>query len=177
MRRGAALLLLALPALAAWTGCTKETPPTEMQVGRHRITVVVPEGWEHVTYGDRHQLRSGLARISIEAFRRRTGDLDAAVDLRLPLLGEDARRDEAARRRFTVGDHEAMTVDTWDKLSHQHRKRFAFVVVGDELVTFSMLQGDFALMAEPIDSLAASLVVVDTLAQAAVPNRVEHAPQ
>jgi hypothetical protein len=170
MKRLAVPLLLVLALLAA---CGRNrTPPVELQVGAHRIAVVLPRDWEHVNYGDRHQLRRDGARISIEAFRRLNDDFYAAVAYRLGDLKEDARRDEASRRRFDVGGHEAVTVDTWDRLSHQFRKRFVFVAVGESLVGVYTLQGEFAAMAETVDALVASLTVVDSLPRPGVSGAV-----
>jgi hypothetical protein len=151
-------------ALMLSGGCAREEPrPVELQVGQHRISLMLPEGWEHIDYGDRHQLRSDLKRISIEALDRIDNDLDESVEDALDRLKESERRDEASRNRFELAGHEAVVVDTWDKLSHQYRKRFLFVRVREELLTIYMMRGEFDAMEAVFDSLVASLALVDSL--------------
>jgi hypothetical protein len=145
-------------------GCTREEPrPVELQVGQHRVSLVLPEGWEHIDYGDRHQLRSNFERISIEALEGLNNDLDESVEVGLHRLKEWERRDEASRNRFDLAGHEAVVVDTWDRLSHQHRKRFLFVKIREDLLTIYMMRGEFEAMEPAFDSLVASLVLVDSL--------------
>lgn len=155
----ALVLVLMLPG-----GCAREEPrPVELRVGDHRVSLVLPEGWEHLDYGDRHHLRRDLERISIEVLDLPDYDLDALVDTGLHHLKEDERRDEASRERFELAGHEAMVVDTWDRLSHQHRKRFLFVGAGEGLLTIYMMQGEFEAMEPAFDALVTSLVLVDSL--------------
>ena len=77
---------------------------------------------------------------------------------------------EDITRWFTTGIERGarymlVIVDTWDKLSHQYRKRFFFVKAGRELLTISMMQGEFAAMAPVLDALVGSFALVDTLEQ------------
>jgi hypothetical protein len=145
-------------------GCTREEPrPVELQVGQHRVSLLLPEDWEHIDYGDRHQLRSNLERISIEVLDRIDNDLDKSVEVGLHRLKERERRDEASRNRFELAGYEAVVVDTWDKLSHQYRKRFLFVKFGEDLLTIYMMRGEFEAMEPVFDALVASLVLVDSL--------------
>jgi hypothetical protein len=160
------LMLSVLSITVLVTACSREPQPVELQVGEHRISVVVPEGWEHIDYGERHQLHRELERISIEAFPRPNGDLDANVDIRLVELKEDRRRDTATRERFDLAGHEALTVDTWDKLSHQYRKRFVFVAVDNSLMAIHTMQGRFEDLVADFDALISSFTVVDTLHRA-----------
>jgi hypothetical protein len=146
--------------LALMVGCSRDPgprPAVELQVGERRISIVIPEGWEHLDYGERHQLRRGIARIAIEPV---AGSPDEA----LRRLGEDERRDVAARTPLVIGDEEGVIVDTWDRLSHQHRKRFVFVPgEGRPLVIYTQL-GEFEAMRADLDSLIASIAVADTTA-------------
>jgi hypothetical protein len=141
-------------------GCAQEPPhPVELQVGEQRISVVVPEGWEHLDYGDRHQLRQGFASISIE-------EAGGAPDKALRRLGENEQRDIAARTPLQIGNHEGLIVDTWDRLSHQHRKRFCFVQGKGPLLVIYMMQGKFETVQPDFDALIASIALVDPATQA-----------
>jgi hypothetical protein len=156
------LLLVLVLMLSA--GCKREeSRPVELQVGQHRVFLVLPEDWEHIDYGERHQLRSNLQLISIEVLDQIDNDLDKSVTFGLHSLEERARRDEASRNRFELAGHEAVVVDTWDKLSHQYRKRFLFVKIRKDLLTIYMMRGEFETMEPIFDTLVASLVLVDSL--------------
>jgi hypothetical protein len=147
-------LLLALSA-----GCGKASAPVELQVGEQRISVVIPEGWEHLDYGDHHLLRQDLAAIAI----RQIGGSPSTGPRR---LGEDAQRDIASRTSLQIGDREAVVIDTWDRLSHQWRKRFCFVRGKGPLLAIFMMQGEFEDLQPVFDELIASVVLPDSLPEA-----------
>lgn len=150
--------------LAVAQGCSDEPPPaTELQVGAHRIAVVIPDGWEHLDYGDTHQLRRELARIAIEDLGSLDDDIDTAADSALVLLREQERRHEASRSHWQVDGREAVTIDTWDWLSHDFRKRFVFVANARSLLAISMVGGQFETMAEAFAAVTGSLAFVDSL--------------
>ena len=152
---------IVLPALALLlsAGCAEEPlPPVELQVGEHRISAVLPEGWEHLDYGDHHQLRQGFARIAIKEIR-------GSAETGPRRLGENEQRDIASRTPIRIGDREGLVVDTWDRLSHAHRKRFCFVRGEGRLLAFYMMQGEFETMQPALDALVAS-VTLDSTAQA-----------
>ena len=149
------------------TGCGDQPQPTPLQVGTHRISVVLPEGWEHLDYGDEHQLRREFARISLVDMGRSGGDIEVGADRALRNLREDERREEATREYRRIDGREAVTVDTWDRVSHEHRKRFLIVVNDRSLLVLHTPQGQFETMAETFAGLAASLAFVDTLPGAA----------
>jgi hypothetical protein len=150
--------------LALAPGCGQEAPrPAELQVGPHRISVLLPDGWEHIDYGDTHQLRRELARISVEDLGWLDGDIDTAADSALVLLREDERRGEASRHHWQIDGRDAVTVDTWDRLSHEYRKRFVFVNNERSLLAISMMPGQLEAMEEAFDTLTASLSFVDSL--------------
>ena len=132
-------------------GCAQETtPPVELQVGEQRISVVIPDGWEHVDYGDHHQLRQGNARIAIKEIR---GSAQSGPRR----LGEGQQRDIASQTPRQIGGYEGSIVDTWDRLSHQHRKRFCFVQGKRRLLAIYMAQGKFEIVQPALDELIASV--------------------
>ena len=141
-------------------GCAPDPPdPVELQVGAQRISVVIPVGWEHIDYGDRHQLRHGLARISIE-------DSGGAPDKALRRLGENEQRDVASRTPLEIDSHQGEIVDTWDRLSHQHRRRFCFVQGNGPMLVIYTMPGEFDTVQPVFDALIASVALVDSVAQA-----------
>lgn len=157
MRRGFAALGLILAMSGA---CAQEpAPPVELQVGEQRISVVIPDDWEHLDYGDRHQLRQGTVRISIE-------EAGGAPDKALRRLGENEQRDVAARTPLEIGSHKGLIVDTWDRLSHQHRKRFCFVQGNGPMLVIYTLHGTFEAVQADFDALIASVALVDSTTQA-----------
>lgn len=162
MRRRAWLAGILFLVLAA--GCGEPPPPTALQVGSHRISVVMPRGWEHLNYGGEHQLRRGFDRISLADMGQIGGGIDVAVDVALGDLREDGRREEASRNYRLVDGRKSVTVDTWDRVSHEYRERYLIVLDSRSLLVVHTMQGQFETMAEAFDGLAASLAFADTLA-------------
>jgi hypothetical protein len=149
------VLILVLSA-----ACVREPPPpVELQVGGQRFSVVIPEGWERLDYGDIHHFRRGIDRISIE-------EAGGAPDKALRRLGEYERRDIASRTPIQIGSQEGLIVDTWDRLSHQYRKRFCFVQGNGPLLVVYMKQGRFEDLQPDFDALVASIAFADSTTQA-----------
>ena len=150
MRRAAALLL-AMLALGAACSTPEPREPVELQVSGRRtpvvtFSVVIPEGWEHIDYGERHELRRELERISIEGFRAAGAGFDEDVDHVLARIESDGRRETASREPFALDSLRAVTLDTWDRVSHQYRKRFLFVEAGGVVLAVHMSMGQFESM-------------------------------
>lgn len=135
----------------------------ELQIGTHSISVVSPLEWEHLDYGERHHFRRGFERISIEEFGFLGVDLDQSADSALVLLREDDRRSVATRGRTRVFDRDAVAIDTWDRLSHQFRKRYVFVDDGDMLLGIYMMTGEFEAMESTFAEVVASITFADSL--------------
>ena len=165
-------LRLALTASLLWIGACghdgagHEQNPVELQIGHHRVTMVLPADWEHLDYGETHQLRRDLAGISIADLDRMGVNLDEAAERAMAGMGEDDRRETAARRRYRIDGREALAIDTWNRLSHQYRRSYLFVSNERKLLAFWMTLGDFAVMEEAFKGLAASLAFVDTVGAA-----------
>lgn len=58
-------------------------------------------------------------------------------------LDHDSRRDIAAKSGRSIHGVDVRVVDTWDRLSHQHRKRFAFFIHRDHLFAIWTQRGAF----------------------------------
>lgn len=154
---------LALVLIVA-AGCGEDPPPpAEFQVGTHRVQMQIPEGWEHVNYGERHQLRRDLTRVSLERIKWRGKNFDAAVSNGLKNLKEDSRREEASRDTLTLGGQKAVLVETWDRVSHQWPKRFLFVWTGQDFVVAYTMAGTVEEAAPVFDALLGSFALADTL--------------
>jgi hypothetical protein len=57
---------VALCALLLAAGCAKGPAQITVDVGEARVHLVVPEGWEHVDNGGRHEFRNGDVRMTLE---------------------------------------------------------------------------------------------------------------
>jgi hypothetical protein len=128
-------------------------------VGEQRVSLVIPEGWEHLDYGDHHLIRRELAAIGI----REIGGSPLTGPQR---LGENEQRDIASETRVRIGDREAVVIDTWDRLSHQWRKRFCFVKGRGPLIAIFTMQGEFEKLEPVFDALISSVVLADSLREA-----------
>jgi hypothetical protein len=157
-----AVRLLPLVFLVVVAACS-EPDPVELTVGAHAISVLFPEEWEHLDYGDKHQFRKDFERIALEDLGRQGGTLGEAAVRVMTGLGENERRSEATRRLFSISGREALEIDTWDNTSHEFRKRYVFVRDKRNLLAIHMMQGKFADMKAPFGDLVASLAYTDSL--------------
>lgn len=161
MGRPGVLLLVGILVVSA----CGQPEPTPLQVGTHNITVRVPDGWEHVDYGDKHQFRQEMERISLEDLGNLGTYLDAGIKHALRRLREEERREVALRDTLEITGREARLIDTWDTISHQNPKRFLFVKNRESLLVLYTLGGHFEAMAPVFDKLATSLAYVDSVQQ------------
>lgn len=150
-------------ALALLAACGGQPDATHLQVGAHSIVVTVPDGWEHLDYGSTHQLRRGLSRITIADMDSLGDDVKWAARRALATLGEVERRDEASRREFQITGRDAIEIDTWDRMSHQYRKRFVFVNDQERYLAVYTQLGKFEAMETAFDSLVTSIAFTDSL--------------
>ena len=70
---------------------------------------------------------------------------------------EDARRGVAETEELDLDGRRALRVDTWDRLSHDFRKRHLFVLNEGNLLVFRMELGGFEELQPAFDGLVASL--------------------
>ncbi len=158
MRYAPIICILALFLLSACSGPQQ----SELKVGSHTISVALPKGWELFDYGQKKQLKKEFARISFEDLGLRGYNLDKAVDRILADLGEDERRGTASRDTSQISGRKSLTIDTWDRFSHQYRKRYLFIL-NDEgrMLVIYMMAGPFEEMEATFLKLAATLEVVE----------------
>jgi hypothetical protein len=153
--------ILPLLLLLLITACDKPQPEP-LQVGDHAIMIHFPKDWEHVSYGDRHQFRQDLNRISLEDMGR-LGYIDLALERAMVKLREDGRRENAWRDSLQINGRDARMVQTWDHLSHQYPKRYLFVVNNNSLLVVYTQSGQFETMEAAFTELTASLAFADSL--------------
>ncbi len=138
---------------------------TEIRVGEHRVTLSVPDGWEHIDYGGKQEFRRGEVRIALVdggALPPGTGPANLEdewlLQRALRLFGHDARRWEvASRTRVPAGDREALVVDTRDPLSHVFHARTVVFVNGGRLLAVGPVLGGFDATSPAVDAVARSV--------------------
>ncbi len=153
--------ILPLLLLLLITACDKPQPEL-LQVGDHAIMIQFPQDWEHVSYGDRHQFRLDLNRISLEDMGR-LGKLDLALERAMVKFREDGRRENAWRDTLQISGRDARMVQTWDHVSHQYPKRYLFVKNDNSLLVVYTQSGQFEAMEAAFTELTASLTFADSL--------------
>ena len=153
--------ILPLLLLLLITACDKPQPEP-LQVGDHAITILFPQDWEHVSYGDRHQFRQDMNRISLEDMGR-LGKLDLALERAMVKFREDGRRENAWRDTLQISGRDARMVQTWDHVSHQYPKRYLFVKNDNSLLVVYTQSGQFEAMEAAFTELTASLTFADSL--------------
>jgi len=233
---------LLAPVVLVLGACSSPSPSTDLDVGTHRVSVRLPDGWQHADHGREHRFKRGMATLSmvdlgpvgrdglereteiIRALWRRGQPEDAGARLRrLPVprdafetredrrefflwidemvkegptadsmsmeeaygalldwaqsfpeahvddvlapaleeLDEDERRDIASRRHLDIQGRDVLVVDTWDRLHHDWRKRFALTINGGHLLVIRTAFGSFEEMEAEFDGLVESLTFRD----------------
>lgn len=115
--------------LAAASACAISEPvrvEKTIVFGAYRITVLVPEGWEFLDQGDQKRFRQGESEILLQNLGKT--DVDAA----LGRLSSDRRREVKSRTPMTIREHEAVDIETWNRLDHTWPQRFLFARVDDQ---------------------------------------------
>jgi hypothetical protein len=133
---------------------------SQIQVGSHLIAIQIPEGWEHLDYGSTHHFKRGLAKIAIEDMGPQSVLIEEATAPMLKRLGHDSQRDIASQERVVFNDQEVFVVDTWDRLSHLYRKRFAFVYDGNRVLALHTWFGRYEEMEKALAVMIASVKIL-----------------
>ena len=131
MIAGRATWLLVV-ALAVSSACAKPEDvgvPKELELSPHRIQLSVPAGWELLDQGSQKRFRNGESEIVLQNL----GNLDWEVGA-LKKLSDDERRQVKSRRPFLLDGHEAMEIETWNRLDHTWPQRFLFVRADDDVL-------------------------------------------
>jgi len=234
LRAGAASVLLAGMVM----GCGGAPDPVTVDIGAHRVSFVVPEGWQHYDHGREQRLETSdgdivltdLGPVAAEGYRtvlvavrelmRKGQREDAQVALRglsrAPMIddaglrsaldgGLDAirddrpfreveaalasvldrldrfpehdlvslataslagfdhgpRRDIEREERLILDDRDARRILTWQRLTHDHRRRHVFVVNRGHLLVIRTDMGLDTVLGPAFDSVVGSLVFVE----------------
>ena len=85
--------------------------------------------------------------------------LPEIVERALPGLDDGAQRAAAEQRPLLIDGRQAMRIDTWDRLSHDHRKGYLFALNEGNLLVARMELGEFSTMQPAFDALVDSLEI------------------
>jgi hypothetical protein len=88
-------------------------------------------------------------------------NLPSIARVMLDEMGHDERHDIAEEEAMAVDRRDALRVDTWDRLSHDFRKRYVFILDGGNILVAWTEFGKFAEMEEAFDALVASLELLE----------------
>ena len=122
---------LLVATLAAASACTPRAVPDvtkELELGPHRVQVSAPDGWEVLDQGAQKRFRKGEADIVLQNLGK--VDWEAA----LGSLHDDQRREVKSRCAMTIDNHEAVDIETWNRLDHSWLQRLLFVRADDDLL-------------------------------------------
>lgn len=164
IRRGLTVLGVALVASGiafAWL-----PRRVELELGPHQISVLRPRGFEVVRQGEACLLRDGPILLELADLGAPGGDpvlgapLDEWVDWGLRTLDSSKQREVARRDTLAVGEIEFRIVESWDRLTHGQKRRFAFLLNGDALLVLHTRGGDFDEAAVAFDQILESFELV-----------------
>jgi hypothetical protein len=105
----------------------------------------------------RHDAVVAWERILGEVERLPVPDLAALVEERFPSIETAAHREIAERSPMQISDRPAVRIETWDRLSHDHRQSFLFVLNQGNLFLLRMELGPFGEVKPAFETLAGSL--------------------
>jgi len=142
-------------ALALSSACASEnaTPAAtkEFELGAHRVQVTVPTGWDALDQGDQKRFRRGEAEIVLQDLGK------VEWEPALAALHDDRRREVKSRRAITIENHEALDIETWNRLDHTWPQRLLFVRVDDDLLALQTTRLTDADTAKAFDAIRDSL--------------------
>ena len=133
-RRAMWPLLAALTMVPACTDSAAVGAQKELELGPHRVQVSTPAGWELLDQGARKRFRKGESEIVLENLGADFAQLADWGLAALASLGNDRRREVKSRRATIIDNHEAMEIETWNRLDHTWPQFFLFVRVEDDLL-------------------------------------------
>ena len=100
----------------------------ELELGPHRVQMSAPSEWDVLDQGAQKRFRKGETEIVLQNM----GQVD--WEPALAKLHDDQRREVKSRRPMTIDNHEAVDIETWNRLDHSWPQRLVFVRVGDDLM-------------------------------------------
>ena len=131
----------------------------DLSVGNHELSVTPPRGFKVVEHDGETLFRKRLAVVALADL----GPLDPVPDagpafddlmqLKMHNLGFTEQREVSRRRTLHVEGRMFRIIETWDRLSHNHPRRFAFVLNGDSLLVLHTRPGDFSRAARALDEI------------------------
>jgi hypothetical protein len=122
---------LLVATLAAAPGCTPHDTPVvqkEIELGTHSIFLLVPEGWDLLDQGAQKRFRNGEISLVLENL----GKTD--VEPALASLQDKERREVKSQQQMTIDSHEAVDIETWNRLDHAWPERLLFVRADEDLL-------------------------------------------
>ncbi len=160
MRRADRILPLLLAALATGGACARPAPVVErMEIGRHRVRLVTPRGWEHLDHGRAQLFRNGEWELRLEDLGPATTTHEDLAGELLMRSGDTDRREIARRDSVTVHGVAWVRLETWSRVSHLEVRRTAFTVADSSLLALTSERGPDEQTGGAFDSLLASLEI------------------
>jgi len=129
--RTVALLIVTVAAASACAPREAPAVQKELELGPHRLQVSAPAGWDVLDQGAQKRFRKGEADIVLQNL----GKVD--WDPALASLQDDQRREVKSRRMLTIDNHDAMDIETWNRLDHSWPQRLLFIRAGDDLLAIN----------------------------------------
>ena len=129
--RAACALVATVAVASACTSHGSAGVTKVLELGPHRVQVSAPAGWEVLDQGAQKRFRKGESEILLQNLGKT--DWDAAL-ASLTSLSDDQRREVKSRSAMTIDSHEAMDVETWNRLDHTWPQRLLFVRADDDLL-------------------------------------------
>ena len=164
MTRFTFVVVLVLTASAACARENAAPAPTEFELGAHRVAVIVPTGWEALDQGRQKRFRHGEFSIVLENLGPAmppARDPEALVDWALAeigaAVGHDQRREVKSRRTFELDGHEAIDIETWNRLDHSNPQRILFLTADDDVLTLHTERMAFQDSLDAFDAIRDSL--------------------
>ena len=131
---------MALLAIAPACARKAEPPaPREVELGGHRVQVIVPAAWDLVDQGSVKRFRKGESEIALQNLgtpKSEPRDLDGLVDWGLRALDHNKdRQEEKSRVAHVIDGRDAVYVETWARLDHSNPHRYLLINDGGDLLT------------------------------------------
>lgn len=102
--------------------------PTQLELGSHRVQVSAPAGWDVLDQGAQKRFRNGESEIVLQNLGK------TEWDPALASLQDNQRREVKSRNVIAVDNHEALDVETWNRLDHTWPQRLLFVRADEDLL-------------------------------------------
>ena len=111
----------------------------------------------HATHVSRYDAEVAWNRVLTDIEWLPTLEFATFVEHRFPSIETAAHREIAARQPMEIDGRAALRIETWDRLSHDQRGSFLFVLNEGNLLMFRMEMGNYDGMKPAFETLARSL--------------------